>query len=65
MSATEPIDPVGSSDLDDYPKFELCCLVDDNAPESTITVFSDRDEEITTHWITMDADSAVALDTIR
>ncbi|MDS0221514.1 hypothetical protein NDI54_09150 [Haloarcula sp. S1AR25-5A] len=30
-----------------------------------LTVFSDRDEELPTHWISVDIDHAVALDEMR
>ncbi|MDT3435324.1 hypothetical protein [Haloarcula sp. 1CSR25-25] len=39
--------------------------VDDADNPSELTVFSDRDDELRTHWISVDIDHAVALDEMQ
>ncbi|WP_336339103.1 hypothetical protein [Haloarcula brevis] len=39
--------------------------VDDAENPTELTVFSDRDEELPTHWISVDIDHAIALDELR
>jgi hypothetical protein len=39
--------------------------VDDAETPTELTVFSDRDGELRTHWISVDIDHAVALDEMR
>ncbi|GCF12251.1 hypothetical protein Harman_01860 [Haloarcula mannanilytica] len=43
----------------------LDCAVDDEDNPTQLTVFSDRDHELPTHWISVDIDHAVALDEMR
>lgn len=43
----------------DYPTFYLCYDVDDPEDPSEVTVFSDRADEISTQWISVDAAHAV------
>jgi hypothetical protein len=41
------------------------CAVDDAENPTQLTVFSKRDHELPTHWISVDIDHAVALDEMR
>jgi hypothetical protein len=45
----------------DRASVDLVSAVDDEADPTQLTVYSDRDDEITTHWITVDLDHAVDL----
>lgn len=55
----------GTGDPTDPPEFELDFLVDDAVNPTELTVFSPTDDEITTHWISVDVDSAVPIQAVR
>jgi len=41
---------------------DLYCAVDDEDDPTQVTIYSERDGELPTHWISMDVEHAVALD---
>lgn len=47
--------------LDVLPTFDLSFGLDDLEAPTRVTVYAEPDEEITTHWITVDAAHAVDL----
>lgn len=51
--------------LTNYPDFDLNCLIDDETDPHEVTIFAPASTDITTHWITIDIDAAVALDDVR
>lgn len=52
----EPTDP---------PAFALDFLVDDEIDPTELTIFSPDEDDITTHWITVDFDVAVPIQAVR
>lgn len=49
----------------DRPQFELDFLVDDEVDPTELTVFSPADDDITTHWISIDFECAVPIEAVR
>ncbi len=47
------------------PEFALDYMIDDKEAPSELTIFSPREPDITTHWITVDFDSAVPIQDVR
>ncbi len=63
MSAVEPST---QPTLTDYPDFDLHYRFDDPADPSEVTIYPVTDfDDITTTWLTIDADHAVALEDLR
>lgn len=52
-------------DPTDPPEFELDYLVDDEVDPTELTVFSPIEDDITTHWITVDFESAIPIQAVR
>lgn len=64
MSRTDSLNPP-PSDPPELPEFDLEFLVDDPVDPATVTIYTANETvDITTHWITIDADHAIALDGI-
>jgi len=51
--------------LHELPDFDLEYLFDDDDDPSEVTVFVDNAAALSTNWITVDADHAVALEEVR
>lgn len=49
------------SQTSDYPVFDLSYTVDDDESPATVTVFSERPEELSTCWLSIDVEHAVDL----
>ena len=65
MNAVEEPAPDGKA-LEAYPEFVLCGLYDDDLDPQILTVFPRHPEDdLTTEWISVDADHAVPLDAVR
>lgn len=65
MSAVEE-PAAGDEALGAFPQFELCCLFDDDLDPRILTVFPQHPEDdLTTEWISIDADHAVPLERVR
>ena len=66
MSVTDRYDQDASFDLDELPEFELSYLFDDKESPDEITVFPESNAyDISTHWITVDASTAIPLERVR
>lgn len=66
MSVTDRSERSIEPELDDLPEFDLGYLFDDRDDPTEVTVFPSSDErDISTHWITIDASDAVALEDVR
>lgn len=67
MSAIE--DPeradADGTDLNEFPRFDLEYLYDDDESPTEVTVFVDDPAALSTNWITADVDHAVPLDEVR
>lgn len=66
MSAIEH--QAGSADgsaLHELPDYELEYLFDDDEEPTEVTVFVDNATDLSTNWITVDADHAVPLEDVR
>lgn len=51
--------------LTDPPEFALAFLVDDEDDPTELTIFSPNEDDITTHWITVDYDTAIPIKAVR
>lgn len=66
MSVADDVDARERTELEDWPAFELSYLFDDREEPTEVTVFPDGDRhDISTNWITADADAVVALEEAR
>lgn len=61
MSATDPEPRAAVSALLDYPRFEYDYAVDDLLEPGEITIYQPTALDVTTHWLSIDAGSAVDL----
>lgn len=64
MSTTASGPPATTVELTAFPEFGLDCRFDDPDDPAEVTVFAPEDDD-TTHWITVDAGSAVPIDEAR
>lgn len=65
MSAIEGPQPNVDTALSTFPEFELSYLYDNRDNPTEITVFSsDEDENLATHWITMNATATIPLEDV-
>lgn len=53
-----------SRSTEDLPSFDLACHYDDTEDPAEVTVFDPDSADVTTTWLTVDAESAVPLDRI-
>src|SRR6056297_2081049 len=58
-------DPLRDSSVRPAESTRVDCAVDDADNPTELTVFSDQDDELPTHWISVDIEHAVALDEMR
>lgn len=65
MSTAADGPAVPNGEPPDPPEFELAYLVDDEVDPTELTVFSPDDDDITTHWITIDFDAAIPIEAVR
>lgn len=66
MSVSDNPEREATFELQDLPEFELSYLFDDTEHPEEITVFPGTNElDISTHWITIDADHSVPLEKVR
>ena len=66
MSATDHRERPSRSPLARLPEFDLAYLFDDEDDPAEVTVFPSRfDDDLATHWITIDVSHAVPLDRVR
>lgn len=47
---------------DAFPTFDLLYIFDDDEDPTQVTIFSEIEAELDTHWITMDVEHAIDLD---
>lgn len=66
MSTVESNDSAADESLAVLPEFELSYMVDDRERPSEVTIFHGADDaDISTHWLTADADAAISLEDVR
>jgi hypothetical protein len=65
MSAAADRPDSPSFEPTDPPTFALKFLVDDEVEPTELTIFSPNEDDITTHWITVDFDDAIPLEAVR
>lgn len=66
MSVTDRSRPSAELPLEELPEFRLTCLFDDEENPSEVTVFpASNGPDLSTRWITVDAGSAVPLESVR
>lgn len=66
MNLDEDSGTIADERREEFPSFELECLVDETEPPATVTVFPASIEfDIHTNWITADRSSTVPLDEVR
>lgn len=65
MSTAADGPPRPTGEPTESPQFELDFLVDDEVEPTELTVFSSTEDDITTHWITIDFDAAVPIEAVR
>lgn len=65
MSTVERIGPDRSTVLSSYPEFELRFQFDDVETPREVTIYPAETDAITTTWITIDIEHAIALDDAR
>lgn len=53
------------TELTRVPDLDLNHLFDDQENPSELTIYAPRTDDITTHWLTSDIESAVPVDTMR
>ncbi|MFB6307959.1 MAG: hypothetical protein ABEH35_01390 [Haloarculaceae archaeon] len=58
-------DHYGNPACQQYPEFELAWDTDDSVEPGEITIFTDEDGAKTTEWITVDIETAVALEDLQ
>lgn len=65
MSTTSITPTTRSAELTEFPDFDLEYLFDDQDDPTEVTIFSPGNDDITTHWLTIDVDSAVSIEAMR
>lgn len=51
--------------IPEYPDFELTHLLDDADDPTELTIFLPSEDDVTTHWITVDFEHAIPIAAVR
>lgn len=65
MSTAHDEPAASSVVLGEFPVFDLECLFDEPVEPTEVTIFSPSGFDITSHWITIDMESAVPIEAMR